>query len=363
MQQLERQDLLDLVTEHIYENQNGEITPTDVQLVLNALITSVVVIASDSLGQLPAITPGSSFAQGTQGVREVDGRLRLFKALFGLDPGMFGGAIPLPTGLVTDQYWREVSPEGNPYLGYQVVARQLLVNLLDDEQVVPGRLYYVSGGGGAGRDVLVRGLAPQALELDGYVVVAATPQLLQPSYYAARLDVRVSHAEPLGAEAITRAQLLARLADRPQLLVGKLYAISRPAVGSDPLLTVFASFDTPASRVCEAARRSDQPGLWRYDLTADTLQPVVVAVLQAAYPLRFTHDGDYENPTGSFALDLTGAQRGRVVRLLLSGVVAAPVLPATCKVKGGHLTNAENVYYFRYVSPTRVEVTITQFNT
>jgi hypothetical protein len=93
--------------------------------------------------------------------------------------------------------------------------------------------------------VLVRGLGPAAFEPDGYVVVPGTVDVPALSYFAARVNIRLSYAESLSYEVITYANLLARLADSPPLQ-GKIY-LATNRLASAPNLAVVFWGDSPAT--------------------------------------------------------------------------------------------------------------------
>jgi hypothetical protein len=321
MAQLERSELLDLAGQYFPDNIVGDITPADLRLVMNALINSVLLPASDSLEQWPPILPLATYATGDKGTAEVESRLRLFKAKVPLVPGSFpGGTVPMPTGLSTDAYWREVSPEGPDYIGYEVVSRQLAINLLDDELVVSGRLYYIIGGAGT-RAVLLRGLGPAAFEPDGYVVVPGTVDVPALSYFAARVNIRLSYAESLSYEVITYANLLARLADSPPLQ-GKIYLATNRLASAPNLRVVFwgDSPATPGHYVSQQATQLGTDGIGKYDLYTDTFTPhakLARGWLGASAPLG------YDAATGTFSLSADGVTNSHLAADIKVGSIAS----------------------------------------
>ncbi|WP_375436663.1 hypothetical protein [uncultured Hymenobacter sp.] len=111
-------------------------------------------------------------------------------------------------------------------------------------------------------------------------------------------------------KSVTYATLLA--AQDGSLEPGPLYEITnRPNNGP----VVYATFDTDSANVSEVARVSGQPGLFRYTISTNTLEPITNATLKSVVVLPFFADSDSQGEFNDLASGVeyaTGGEYGMV---------------------------------------------------
>lgn len=112
-------------------------------------------------------------------------------------------------------------------------------------------------------------------------------------------------------EQIKHAVLLFQADDSDYISAGRIYAITDRPNGVE---TVYAEFDTTESRVCEKARVAGLTGLFRYDLTTDTLTPLESGITEQQAVEAVRNSGEFATET--YVDDQLLPLRGTVAELV-----------------------------------------------